>query len=118
MTQLEKAQCTNKPCEFVPFARLFVLFFAAMISVTSTANVFAQQSAQIDPQIDPQSRNASTKTDVNQKETNNLNQLSTAAATKTAAYAIRPFHVNFPKVRRGRALFDGLWQAKQGGLRR
>jgi hypothetical protein len=25
-----------------------------------------------------------------------MNQLSTAAATKTAADAIRPFHVNFP----------------------
>src|SRR5215217_3718629 len=81
MAQLEKVQRTNKPCEFVLLSGLF--FFAAMISVTTTAVVFAQQSAQT--------------SGVNQKETNNMNQLSTAAATKAAADAIRPFSVNFPE---------------------
>jgi len=31
------------------------------------------------------------------KENNNMNQLSTAAATTTAADSIRPFHINFPE---------------------
>ena len=74
MSQREKLQRTNKRCEFV---QLFVVFFAALIS-TSTVAVFAQQPA------------------VNQKE-NKMNQVSTAAATKTAADAIRPFTVSFPE---------------------
>ena len=86
MAQLENR--TNKRCEF---SRLFVVFLAAMIS-TSTATVFAQQS----PRIDPQSTNEST-TNVNQKENNNMAQLSTAAATTTVADAIRPFRINFPE---------------------
>src|SRR5829696_8675755 len=81
MAQLEKLQRTNK------LSRLF--FLAAMIS-TSTATLFAQQSPRIDP-------TKSTTTNVNQKETNNMTQVSTAAATTKAADAIRPFHVNFPE---------------------
>src|SRR5215212_8918020 len=46
------------------------------------------------PRIDP---TKSTITNVNQKETNNMTQVSTAAATTKAADAIRPFHVNFPE---------------------
>src|SRR5215207_5689404 len=84
MAQLEKLQRTNK------LSRLFVVFLAAMI-LTSTATLFAQQS----PRIHPQS--TSTTTNVNQKETNNMTQVSTAAATTKAADAIRPFHVNFPE---------------------
>src|SRR5215213_3864052 len=86
MAQLEKLQRTNK------LSRLFVVFLAAMIS-TSTATLFAQQS----PRIDPQSPTKSTTTNVNQKETNNMTQVSTAAATTKGADAIRPFHVNFPE---------------------
>src|SRR5829696_5079891 len=91
MAQLQKVQRTNKPRQFVLLARF--LFFAATISATATIVVFAQQHAQIDPPV----TNASTRTDLNQKETTNMNQLSTAAATKTAADAIRPFRVNFPE---------------------
>ncbi len=67
----------NQITLYVLLSRLFVVCFAAMMSMTSTTIVFAQQIAQ--------------------KETNKMNQLSTAAATKTAADAIRPFNVNFPK---------------------
>src|SRR5215213_1158509 len=83
MAQPEKLQRTNK------LSRLFVVFLAAMIS-TSTATLFAQQSPRIDP-------TKSTTTNVNQKETNNMTQVSTAAATTKSADAIRPFHVNFPE---------------------
>src|SRR5215213_269638 len=70
MAQTKRLQRTNKACESVP---LFVVLLAAMIS-TATVTVFAQH-----------------------KETNSMNQLSTAAATKTAADAIRPFHIKFPE---------------------
>ncbi len=74
MAQLEIVRRSNKPWKFVLLSRLFLVFFAAMMSTTATAIVFAQQ-----------------------KEISNMSQPSTAAATKTAADAIRPFHVNFPK---------------------
>src|SRR5215203_5872124 len=67
-------------------SRLFVVFFAALLSVTPATFVFAQKFM-----------NTSTKPNVNQKETRNMNQLSTAAAPKTAADAIRPFRVSFPE---------------------
>jgi len=67
-------------------SRLFVVFFAALLSVTPATFVFAQKFM-----------NTSTKPSVNQKETRNMNQLSTAAAPKTAADAIRPFRVSFPE---------------------
>ena len=69
MAQLEIVR-SNKPWKFL-LSRLRVVFFAAVMSMTSTANVFAQQ-----------------------KEINDMNQPGTAAATKPAAAdAIRPLAV-------------------------
>jgi pimeloyl-ACP methyl ester carboxylesterase len=58
-------------------SKFLVVFFAATMLLAGS--VFAQQTTTKD-----------------QKETR-MNHLSTAAATKTAADAIRPFHVNFPQ---------------------
>ena len=88
MAQSKKDSRTSKRCEFVLLSQRFVLFLAATISMTLSAVVFAQQSARI-------SRRS--RGDVNQMETNHLNKLRSAAAMKTAADAIRPFHINFPE---------------------
>lgn len=93
MVQLRKVLRTSKPCELVVLSRLFFMLFAVVITVTSTAIVFAQQSAQ----IDRQPVNASTNTHRNQNETNSVKRLGAAAAPKPAADDVHPFRVNFSK---------------------
>ena len=88
MNRIEKGKAPVG-CVGQLLSKFFLLFFAA--TMLPAVNVLAQQSRN-----NVQAKRASATTATNQKEIN-VNQPSTAAATKTAADAIRPFHFNVPK---------------------
>src|SRR5215470_1011604 len=100
--RLVKAQHTDKANATGAFgllSRFLVTFFAATVSLSPTASVRAQQTAQTGGQTRGAVKALAATATTTQKKgaLNQLNTVQPDTATGAAAAAIRPFHVNVPQ---------------------